>query len=172
MRIWQMLLVATAFGVGLPAFAQSAGKPEVRNEVEAKMRERLDRFDANHDGVVTREEIMSFTDTRMKAHEADEFASMDANHDGMISRTEFDDYHAKVRGLMRADGIGGDHIGPMAHHDDVAIAAGDRIVIADEVKRALARFDLMDTNHDGVVSPEERRAYRAMHDGSLGAPGK
>jgi hypothetical protein len=28
---------------------------------------------------------------------------------------------------------------------------------------AARRFDLMDTNHDGILEPEERAAWRAAH---------
>jgi len=37
---------------------------------------------------------------------------------------------------------------------------GDGIVIADAVKKALERFDAADTNKDGTISPEERKAQR------------
>jgi hypothetical protein len=30
-------------------------------------------------------------------------------------------------------------------------------------ERAAAQFDRMDTNHDGVVDPAERRAWRSQH---------
>lgn len=197
MKIWQIALASTTLGFALPALAQMAAKAELRSEVEGKVRERLDRFDANHDGTVTREEIMAFADARMKGREGDEFARMDMNKDGSISRTEFDDFHAKMRSGMRADGMGGDRVMMMRRETapdpmgsdgkreprmrmmmmdgrggDMMMAEGsDRIVIADEVKRAQARFDLMDTNHDASVSPEERRAYRAMKGGAE-MPGK
>ena len=208
MKFWQLVMVSSTLASAVPAFAQMAPAPESRAEVETRLRERLGKFDANHDGVVTREEIMAYTATRIKVHEGDEFVKMDANHDGMISRAEFDDYHSKMRGMMRGDGMGGDRV-MMMHGDtdapgvatmmmrreriegapgttppgmgrpprmrvmtmdgrdgEMTMGEGtDRMVIADEVKRAQARFDLMDTNHDGTVTPEERRAYRALHAG-------
>jgi len=35
--------------------------------------------------------------------------------------------------------------------------------------RAAAQFDRMDTNHDGVVDPAERRAWRSQHPRSAGS---
>src|ERR1700724_1964696 len=36
-------------------------------------------------------------------------------------------------------------------------------------QRAAAQFDRMDTNHDGVVDPAERRAWRSQHPRSAGS---
>jgi hypothetical protein len=37
---------------------------------------------------------------------------------------------------------------------------GKGIVIADAVKKALDRFDAADTNKDGTLTPDERKARR------------
>ena len=38
--------------------------------------------------------------------------------------------------------------------------------------RAAAQFDRMDTNHDGVVDPAERRAWRSQHSRSAASQPK
>jgi hypothetical protein len=47
-------------------------------------------------------------------------------------------------------------------HDGTIMAEGDGkgIVISDAVKKALERFDAADTNKDGKLTPEERKAQR------------
>ena len=50
---------------------------------------------------------------------------------------------------------------------------GKGIVIADAVKKALERFDATDTNKDGTISPDERKAAReAMRKSWRPGPGK
>ena len=50
----------------------------------------------------------------------------------------------------------------MGGHDGMVMADGDGkgIVIADAVKKALERFDATDTNKDGKLTPDERKAQR------------
>ena len=207
MKIWQIVLVSSALGFTLPAVAQMAAKAELRSDVAAKVRERLGKFDTNGDGVVTRDEMMAYTDRMMKTRADNEFSAMDTNHDGSISRAEFDDFHAKQHGGMRADGRDDERIvrverhrmmppppppghddvpppppgadGPHGGHarmmlmerhgDDMMMAEGrDRLVIDDAVKAALARFDAMDTDHDGKLTPEERQALRTARGGMSG----
>ena len=211
----KLLLTGAALMVALPALAQMAppappakpAKPDMpsqtRAETEARVKDRLGRMDANKDGVVTRDEIMAFTDARMKARADEEFAAMDSNKDGAISRAEFDAFHAKRHGavvmtggpamvhVMRSDGgdvsvqerrvvvregvsddtppppPGADMppppLGAPAMRMHMMMAeGGNTIVIADAVKKALERFDAADTNKDGVLTPEERRAARPM----------
>lgn len=198
MKIWQILMVSVAAGVTLPALAQMAEKSVTRAEVEAQVRDRLNRFDANKDGIVTRDEVMAFTKARMEARADDVFTAMDTDKNGSISRAEYDAYNAKRGERMNvfAERFGGPdgmmpppmppHVegaappppppGPdgkplvrehtrmmfMGGPEGAMMADGDGkgIVIADAVKRALDRFDAADTNKDGKISPEERKAAR------------
>lgn len=202
MKIWQILMVSVAAGVTLPAVAQMAESPATRAEVEASVRDRLGKFDADKDGTVTRDEMMAFAKTRMEARADDQFAAMDTDKNGSISRAEFDAWHAKRgdRQIIRLerfgdpDGMmpppppppppGPDGVAPppppppppamdgkpmkrehtrmmfMGGRDGMIMAEGDGkgIVIADAVKKALERFDAADTNKDGKLTPEERKA--------------
>ncbi len=205
MKIWQIMTVSAAAAVTLPALAQmtppaSPAPPatQTRADVEAKVRDRLGRFDADKNGTVTPEEMKSYAETRMKARNDDRFAAMDTDKNGAISRAEFDTHH---KGGMMAMGHGGHHgmgqgmgdgdrvvhierrkpSGPdgasgadgkpaikertrimmMGGRDGMMMQGdGKGIVIADAVKKALERFDAADTNKDGKISADERKAQR------------
>lgn len=165
--------------------AKPAMAPQTRAEVESRTKERLGRLDTNKDGTVTREEIMAFADARMKERNDDMFAAMDTDKNGSISRAEFDAHHADPRhgkgpkimriearsmGEPRGDAPRSDKAEAHGRHMKMMMVdrgglmmmaeGGDKIVIADAVKKALDRFDAADANKDGVLSPEERRAAR------------
>lgn len=205
MKIWQIIAVSTAAAVTVPALAQMtppAPPAQTRADVEAKVRDRLGRFDADKNGTVTPEEMKSYAETRMKARNDERFAAMDTDKNGSISRAEFDAHH---KGGMVAMGRGGEHgkghhgmdhgdgerivhierrkrgdadsaggadgkpvvegrtrIMMMGGRDGMMMMQGDGkgIVIADAVKKALERFDAADTDKDGKISPDERKAQR------------
>jgi EF-hand domain pair/EF hand len=155
--------------------------PQTRAEVESRTKERLGRLDTNKDGTVARKEIMAFADARMKERNDDMFAMMDTDKNGSISRAEFDAHHADPRHgkgprIMRiearsmGDAPRSDKADAHGRHMKMMMIepgglmmmaeGGDKIIIADAVKKALDRFDAADANKDGVLSPEERRAAR------------
>lgn len=185
MKLWQIGLISATMGVALPAVAQMAQTPpETRADVETRVKERLGKMDTNKDGTVSQDEMRAFADARLKENADERFAAMDTNKDGSISRAEFDAARAKgpsigerVRIVRRggAEGVAPPPPGaPEMHkrmermrimmktHDGMVMARGDGegIVIADAVKRALERFDAVDTNKDGTISPDERKAGR------------
>lgn len=205
MKLWQIAIVSTSLGFALPALAQMAAKAELRSDVEARVKDRLGKLDADKDGTVTREEMTAFADARSRARDDAAFVAMDTDHNGTISRAEFDAFHAKGhastvvqtsngdgtkvrvetrRMAMRGDGPDGmmppppppspdgkPHVRMMMMDRDGAMTMADgdgRIVIADAVKKALARFDAIDTNKDGTISPEERKAGRDALRGTTG----
>ena len=163
--------LALAGGLGAAAYAQAGtmmhrdpfGNATItRAEAQAKAAALFDRLDANHDG--------RFDKADRAARMSQRFDKMDANHDGVLSRDEFLAAHA---GGMAHDG--GDHggMGPEGMHHGMGgmkmmmamhrlgrmDANGDHVITRDEfVAGALARFDSADANHDGKLTPEERRA--------------
>ena len=190
MKLWKIALLSTSMGAALPALAQFATQPQTRAAVEAKLRERLTALDTNRDGSVSPEEMRAGRPARMGADGkgADRFAEIDTDHNGSISRAEFDAHHAMHHAMAdmdhdgppmagRADGgpppgdaMTGDRMrGERGGRRMMMGARGDRtIVIADAVKRALARFDAADGNHDGTLTPEERQAARGAMRGHMG----
>ncbi|MEP6786209.1 MAG: EF-hand domain-containing protein [Sphingomonadales bacterium] len=189
MKLWQIGLVSVGAGITLPAVAQLNWGPQTRTEVEAQVKERLGKFDTNKDGIVSPDEMKAFADARAKSRADERFAAMDTNNDGSISRAEFDAARTTLPGMgeriMRIEHMRGpdgakppmlplhegalkgpqraEHIRLMMGDGGAMMMAdgtGKGIVIADAVKQALARFDATDTNKDGTISPEERKAGR------------
>lgn len=100
-----------------------------RADVVRHVREMFQRFDTNHDGYVTKEELEAFHSKfadmgpmirkriedhgMMTGNPAAMFDRMDTNHDGSISRQEFMAAHSQMhenRMVMIQNGPGGDHM--------------------------------------------------------------
>jgi hypothetical protein len=63
----------------------------------APMRSRMfERLDANHDGVVSRDEY--------RAQVAERFDRLDANHDGFLDASEMTSMRGRARGAAQGDG--------------------------------------------------------------------
>lgn len=136
-----------------------------RAEAQARAAALFERFDTNHDGKLDQADRAART-TAM-------FDRIDGNHDGTISREEFAAAHQGMggpgrggrRGPAQMDHSGMDH-GGMDHGDmPPAGAAGTaRPPLTREafMAEAMKRFDAEDTNHDGKLTRDERRAgFRA-----------
>jgi len=142
-----------------------------RAEAQAKAADMFAKLDVNGDGKLDQADRVAAMGKR--------FDAMDTNHDGMLSRQEFMDAHQKMMGAMGhregPDGAGagsGEHrMGGMRMMAGMkmlreADTNGDKAVTRDEfMAAALKRFDADDANHDGKLTPEERRA--AMRQGMM-----
>lgn len=181
------LLVTALPSVAAPAPADAAAAPKheiTYGEVKARADKVWDRMDANHDGRIDAAD----RDARL----LERFAKWDTNHDGVISKDEFlavvharqAKWHDRRAGVH--DGAppqghdGGDHEG--WGHGGPGEHPGGRIGMA-IIGRALhdarkdgvitraafdaavkARFDAIDTNHDGTLTREElHAAWRDHH---------
>lgn len=142
-----------------------------RAEAQTRAAAKFDRMDANKDGKLDAADRTA----RMDQH----FDAMDTNKDGKIDRAEFMAGHARMgedHGHMGQGGPGhhmrghgkmGGHMmgGRMMAGMD---ANGDKAISRDEfIAGALKRFDTADANHDGKVTPEERRAAKRAHMGEM-----
>lgn len=80
------------------------------------------------------------------------FQRLDADHDGTLTRVEADQATAQF-----ANGRGGARIQRMIMQ---TFRDAQSVTLAQFEAQALARFDAMDLNHDGVVTAAEREQAR------------
>lgn len=149
-------------------------KVMTRAEVSEHVRKLFARFDSNHDGFITREEIASAGQNMMAMHRDMEmrfpehammmgdrsalFDRLDTNHDGAISRQEFMAGKPQVREqrmiIRHADGAAAGQ-SPMQSMPEMHMHAmggfGGHL------------FEMADANHDGRVSLQEAQAAALAH---------
>lgn len=183
MKLQLMLSGAALLAVAGFAAAQPPGDrpgPDgniTRQQAIAHVDEMFGRLDANRDGRVTPDEMQAAGMHRREEmmHRREEmrqhmFDRLDANHDGSISREEFAAAHAMRGGPEGAegpDGPRGHRMGPPPGGPEGGPGMrgmrgmfGDQGFVTLEQMRAhaLERFDRADANHDGTLTPDERRA--------------
>ncbi len=141
-KLFAAAFAALLTGTPYAAFAQDAPPPPGPGGMAM-------RGDANHDGTVTRDEMLADVDQR--------FAKMDTNHDGKITPEESNARRQEAmarRGDMAPPGP--DRVNPKLDTD------GDgAISLAEQRAQATRRFDMVDTNHDGRIDQAETEAARA-----------
>ena len=161
-----------------------AKKPVTRAEVVQQVQDHFARIDANKDGFVTKDEADSarvvirkeMVEHRMEAR-GSMFERMDTDKNGSISRQEFDAAHqAMTAGKGERDGHRGmrkmiRHAGMAGQLFETADADNDgKVSLQEATAAAAAHFDKADTNRDGTLTPEERRAaHKAMRAKPAGA---
>src|SRR5262245_16768980 len=171
-----------------PMAPPMADKTMTRAEVVAMVRDHFGRLDADKNGSITTDEVMAghdkmgghFREMRLERRDPKEaFDRLDTNKDGSISRDEFTKAHEErlerrieIREQRKEAAKDGKTDGQREirlHHMEGGMMGGRMIVMADNdhdgkitlaeaEAMALQHFDQMDTNHDGQVTPEERRA--------------
>jgi Ca2+-binding EF-hand superfamily protein len=134
---------------------------EGRGRHAARMEQRdpdaaFDRLDANKDGSISRDEFAKGREERIERRVEIREKRKEAAKDGQPG--EFRKH--------RMGGIGGARMIVMADTDK-----DGRITLVEAETMALQHFDQMDTNRDGQVTPEERRAGRPMMIKRMQAPG-
>ncbi len=171
---------AVVAAVAIPALAQdmAPGKgrmmaPQTRADVEASVKTRFARLDADRDGAVTTAEAQGVAQKARTDAQARHFDMMDANKDGSLSRAEFDAGHAnrmvkrgeprgpggEGKGMKRGGRMGGGMGGKMLEAQDAN--KDGKVTLAEATAAALARFDMVDADRNGTITPEERQAHRA-----------
>lgn len=133
----------------------------------------FDRLDANHDAQITQAEFDAGHKARRSAKQGKSsrrsksslFARADANKDGVVTRAEFDAATAAGKVALRHGHMRGS---ALVRLFDIANANKDgRVSLAEAQQAALQQFDAADLNHDGVLTPDERKearkADRAKH---------
>lgn len=137
--------------------------------MQGRATERFKAADTDGDGMLSKEEAQ-----RGMPRLAERFAALDTNQDGKISADEMQAMRNNMRGAGRPDGAGAGAAGGMRHAAmrgggkagaGCAMGAADsdgRVTRASVEKTgrpaALTRFDALDTDKDGVLSPSEQAA--------------
>jgi len=135
--------------------ARRAG-PVTRAEFVDQHIARLTALDTDRDGVVSVAEREAAVQARRVQYADSRFAKLDANGDGAVNRAEFEAARAARSKGERPERAGrGD--GPGRGMGGGRGQAGP-VTISDVAAKLGERFDTMDADHDGVVTPEERRA--------------
>jgi len=127
------------------------------------------RIDANHDGKITATEAEAAHNARAQAKGGQPakaqatgfgglFARADSNKDGAITRAEFDAMAGQMHARMEQAGI---HRGGIGHMFESADVNKDgKVSLAEAQSVALQHFDRADMNHDGKLTPDERKQAR------------
>ncbi len=161
---------------------------QTRDQAVAKVREHFSKMDVNRDGFVARDEVQSMRGHRQGMSERRgrggdrmarndraarnpnaAFDRLDANRDGQISRVEFGRAREmrEERRIARGDAGdqrkmkrmgGGRKAGGMMRMAD--LDRDGRVSLQEATTSALQRFDRVDTNRDGRITPEERKLQR------------
>jgi Ca2+-binding EF-hand superfamily protein len=147
-------LIVLAPGALLAQQQQNSPPPSDRAGMHGGMHEGdwFNRFDTNHDGVISKEEAQAAGAQRI----AQQFDSLDTNKDGMITQDEMREARATRQAQMK-------------EKFDAAFKSADKNGDGSLSKEEAAampmvsqHFDQLDTNKDGLVSQEEMRAAHAM----------
>lgn len=172
-----------------PPMAHHMDMTQTRDQAVAKVRDHFARMDVNRDGFVAGDEMQSMRGHRGRmgerrgrmamANPGAAFDRLDANRDNMISREEFGrareirNERRVARNHAPAAGANGDRRGERKMHrmgggrgrGMMRLADLDRdgrVSLQEATTSALQRFDKVDANRDGRITPEERRQQREM----------
>ena len=146
------ILACAGIAVSAVASAQNAPKPVTRADYVKAVDGRFNGADTNHDGFVSRAELLAQQQRDLEAAKGRinqqlqaRFNQLDTNHDGKLSVQEF----LSVTPPIKANESAEQMIARVdANHDGKISAAEFR-------DPELAKFNRIDANHDGVVSVQE-----------------
>lgn len=136
--------------------ANAPAQPDLSTKagLEGEAKQYFSALDANHDGKVDRAEAEAFhsrmvaRSDKLRHDAAAMFDQLDTNHDGMLSRQEYMAITPPP---------------PLAKEtwlDDNDANKDGHVDLGEALRRVDITFDLIDTNHDGKISPQERAAAR------------
>jgi len=152
------------------ATSEAAYQARQQQQAPKRAAKLFDRLDANHDGQITLAEVEAAHAARYAGRGEQPnpsrpihsrlFARADVTKAGVITRAVFD--AARTSGALQfhrasmSRGFGGRMF-------DAADANKDgRISLAEAQQLALQHFDADDLNHDGILTPDERREARKL----------
>jgi len=121
----------------------------------------FNRLDADRDGKITMAEVASTPSAKARAGKTTRrpgsalFAGADGNKDGVITRAEFDAATASGKIKLHHSAMRGSQIARL--FDSTDAGKQGRISLEEAKQAELRQFDAADLNHDGVLTPDERR---------------
>ena len=121
----------------------------------------FNRLDADRDGKITMAEVASTPSAKARAGKTTRrpgsalFARADGNKDGVITRAEFDAATASGKIKLHHSAMRGSQIARL--FDSTDAGKQGRISLEEAKQAELRQFDAADLNHDGVLTPDERR---------------
>jgi Ca2+-binding EF-hand superfamily protein len=171
--------VAKMFGkldANKDGFVTQAEVDAIQTRREAKVEQRAARFDpakmfarldTNKDGKITQAEADAAQAARAQAKgkpatahtSSGLFARLDSNKDGVVTKAEFDaaaaQMHARIEQAGARRGVRADHMLATADANK-----DGKVSQAEMQQMALQHFDAADLNHDGKLTPDERKQAR------------
>jgi Ca2+-binding EF-hand superfamily protein len=146
----------------------AASKAKFEDQMSKRAPKRIekafDRLDTNRDGQITRAEIDAAQASKKSSTSKHRVASpalfvhADADKDGIVTRAEYAAAVASGKIKQRHANMRGNAIAKMFEIADVKKEG--RLSLDEAQKVALEQFDAADLNHDGVLTPDERRQAR------------
>lgn len=131
-------------------------QPLTRAQLVKNLEAEFKAIDTNGDGVLSQSELAAAEAkaqqqrlAQIRAQMEAEFDRLDTNHDGTLSKAEF---MAAAPQLPTTPPTGTDLMGRFDKNHD------GKVTLDEFRAPMLQRFDQCDTNHDGVLQPEELRA--------------
>jgi hypothetical protein len=149
------MLACLGLALSSVASAQNAPKPITRSDYVKTVDTRFNSADTNHDGFVTKAEMVAqaqrdveAANARIKQQLEASFNRLDTNHDGKLTLQEF---------------LGAAPAMHVSETPDQLLARldtnHDGKISAEEFRAPeLAKFNKVDANHDGIVTPQEIQA--------------
>jgi Ca2+-binding EF-hand superfamily protein len=128
------------------------------------------RLDANKDGKITQAEADAARNARAAAKGKPApahaggglFARLDTNKDSIVTKAEFDAAAAQMHSRIEKAGMQRENM--VGHMFTAADANKDgKVSLAEMQQAAQQRFDRADVNHDGKLTPDERKQTRQAH---------
>jgi Ca2+-binding EF-hand superfamily protein len=131
----------------------------------------FDRLDSNHDGQITQAELDAARAARnarrqvpvkasRRSGASPLFARADANKDGILTHAEFDAAVASGKVKPRHANMRGAAIARL--FDSADTDNDSRVSLGEAQRVALQHFDAADLNHDGTLTPQERRQSQSL----------